>query len=227
MACSHAPAARPARAPPRTRSPRSMYLTATSSLVALLRISLATPKLPEPMSRICKHGRVRCGWVRWRARVRARVRCGDLEKWCQPPRCPVAPVLRSTGQLLQPACCWVVLASAVHSLNCCRGWRVQQHRLNFTQTHNRTTAGQTEVRRYTRACCVHRPEQQLWEALTNSYFSAMLLVRWVGPQRLRCCRGVRCSGRAVCVSFADASLGGAWSARSAGRRAAQHGARAG
>ena len=37
---------------PLTLSPRSMNLTATSSPVALSRISLATPKLPEPMSLI-------------------------------------------------------------------------------------------------------------------------------------------------------------------------------
>jgi hypothetical protein len=42
--------------PTLTRSPRSMNFTATSSLVTLLRISLATPKLPEPMSRICGVG---------------------------------------------------------------------------------------------------------------------------------------------------------------------------
>ena len=40
------------RAPWRTRDPRSMNLTASSSLVLLSRISLATPKLPLPMSRI-------------------------------------------------------------------------------------------------------------------------------------------------------------------------------
>ena len=36
-----------------TLSPRSINFTATSSPVALSRISLATPKLPEPMSLIC------------------------------------------------------------------------------------------------------------------------------------------------------------------------------
>jgi hypothetical protein len=40
-----------------TLSPRSINLTATSSPVALSRISLATPKLPEPMSLI---------WELWR-----------------------------------------------------------------------------------------------------------------------------------------------------------------
>lgn len=40
-----------------TLSPRSMNLTATSSFVTLFLISLATPKLPEPMSRICKTSR--------------------------------------------------------------------------------------------------------------------------------------------------------------------------
>lgn len=37
-----------------TLSPRSMNLTATSSDDCLSRISLATPKLPLPISRICK-----------------------------------------------------------------------------------------------------------------------------------------------------------------------------
>jgi hypothetical protein len=37
---------------PLTREPRSMNLTATSSLVARSRMSLATPKFPLPMSRI-------------------------------------------------------------------------------------------------------------------------------------------------------------------------------
>ena len=36
-----------------TLSPRSMNLTATSSLDCRSRMSLATPKLPLPMSRIC------------------------------------------------------------------------------------------------------------------------------------------------------------------------------
>lgn len=36
-----------------TLSPRSMNFTATISPVCLSRISLATPKLPLPMSRIC------------------------------------------------------------------------------------------------------------------------------------------------------------------------------
>jgi hypothetical protein len=39
-----------------TLSPRCMNLTATSSLVCLSRINLATPKLPLPMSRICQTG---------------------------------------------------------------------------------------------------------------------------------------------------------------------------
>ena len=49
----HRPSHPPHTALGRTFSPRSMYLTATSSPVSLARHSLATPKLPEPMSRIC------------------------------------------------------------------------------------------------------------------------------------------------------------------------------
>ena len=44
-----------------TFSPRSMNLTATSSLVVLSRISFATPKFPLPMSRICKTEGI--GWT--------------------------------------------------------------------------------------------------------------------------------------------------------------------
>uniref|UniRef100_A0A0A9EE21 SAPK4 n=1 Tax=Arundo donax TaxID=35708 RepID=A0A0A9EE21_ARUDO len=37
------------------RWPRSMHLTATSSRVSRLRISRATPKLPDPMSRTASY----------------------------------------------------------------------------------------------------------------------------------------------------------------------------
>ena len=43
-----------------TFSPRSMYLTATSSLVTLSLISLATPKFPDPMSRTRSYRSLSC-----------------------------------------------------------------------------------------------------------------------------------------------------------------------
>jgi len=43
-----------------TFSPRSMYLTATSSLVRRSRMRRATPKLPEPMSRTSSYRSLSC-----------------------------------------------------------------------------------------------------------------------------------------------------------------------
>jgi hypothetical protein len=62
-----------------TLSPLSMNLTATSSFVNLFLISLATPKLPEPMSRICSPVQIGCQHIGYR---KARCDCSASKDRC-------------------------------------------------------------------------------------------------------------------------------------------------